>query len=382
MLVAGTVSGAQAQERGAPLFELGLYGGGAWTSDWFKINDDGFGIGWTPIFGAEATYWATPSFGVRLHGAYFPSDFPEDGIDLNGDVNGDLDDLDSDWPLNNWLADLNVVFKPWMNSSSRAISSAYIFLGGGVMVTNVSGDPAPDLDAVTCVPFYYQGGVCLSNQAGYATVGQGNIGIGWDWLALSPGIGVFSEVAVHGYDSPAHAFDETLGGEDRFSFTPRASLGVKFAYLRPGPAPVVLPPPPAPLPPPPPQTQAIQVCVVQGGMLQYVNATYNPSTGDTTLTASGQRFATAYPSTAPIYAANETWYINNDSISLNNRQYVRYGTTRILTPGTVTAAGTVNGIGVFAETGATSPYSVIYVPVRIGCEFQPYQMREQVRVRG
>jgi hypothetical protein len=379
MLVAGTGSGAQAQERGAPLFELGLYGGLAYTTNWFSVGDDGYRPGFDPIFGAEATFWATPSFGVRVHGAYFPSGLPSTGDDS-------IDEEGGDYPMNNYLADLDLVFKPWMNSTSRMMQSLYVFLGGGAMWTNVAGDPSNGADLYTCVDQYYADGVCLAEQPGYAAVGQGDIGVGWDWIALTPGIGIFSELAVHGYDSPAHVFNENTA-EDKFAFTPRASLGLKFAVSRPAPAPIVLPPPPAPLPPPPPPpappaTQAIQVCVVQNGMLQNVDATFNPATGDTTVTSTNQSFSMAYPATAPTYAASETWYINNDSISFNDRQYVRYGTTRILTPGTLSSAGTVNGIGVFSETGATSPFDVIYVPVRPGCEFQPYQARAQVRVRG
>jgi hypothetical protein len=30
-------------------------------------------------------------------------------------------------------------------------------------------------------------------------------------------------------------------------------------------------------------------------------------------------------------------------------------------------------VGVFAETGATDRPEVVYIPVRPGCEFQPYQ---------
>jgi hypothetical protein len=380
MLVAGTGSGAQAQERGAPVFELGLYGGLAYSTNWFSINDNGYRIGFDPAFGAEATFWATPSFGVRVHGAFIPSGYPDTGDDSIKETGGK-------YPLNNYLADLDLVFKPWLSSANSMMSSAYVFLGGGAMWTNVAGDPSNGRDVYTCSPFYYQGGVCLSEQPGYAAVGQGDLGVGWNWVDLTPNVGIFSELAVHGYDSPAHVFNESKGGADKFSFTPRASLGLKFAFGAPAPEPIVLPPPPAPMPPPPPPppapaTQAIRVCVVQGGALQDVEATFNPATGDTTVTSSGQRFSIAYPATAPTYAASETWYINNDSISVGDQQYVRYGTTRILTPGTLNSAGTVNGVGIFSETGATSPYDVIYVPVRPGCEFQPYQLRARVRVRG
>jgi hypothetical protein len=47
-LIGGDYTGGGAQGAGgtrASLFDLGTYGGGAWTSDWFKIADDPSGIG-------------------------------------------------------------------------------------------------------------------------------------------------------------------------------------------------------------------------------------------------------------------------------------------------------------------------------------------------
>ncbi|HEV3050952.1 MAG TPA: hypothetical protein VGX50_11605, partial [Longimicrobium sp.] len=46
-MVAGAVGEARAQDdmmmgRRASAFDLGIYAGGAWTSDWFEIGDEGF----------------------------------------------------------------------------------------------------------------------------------------------------------------------------------------------------------------------------------------------------------------------------------------------------------------------------------------------------
>jgi hypothetical protein len=41
------------------------------------------------------------------------------------------------------------------------------------------------------------------------------------------------------------------------------------------------------------------------------------------------------------------------------------------------------GVPIFAEQGAMAPHNVLYVPVRPGCEMQPYQPRTAVgAVRG
>ncbi|HEX8359087.1 MAG TPA: hypothetical protein VF613_03145, partial [Longimicrobium sp.] len=72
------------------------------------------------------------------------------------------------------------------------------------------------------------------------------------------------------------------------------------------------------------------------------------------------------------YAANATWFINNEPVMFQNRRFVKYGLPRVLGVNEVTRVGDFQGVPVFAEAGQTRP-DVIYVPVRPGCEFQPYQ---------
>jgi hypothetical protein len=427
MLVAGTGSGAHAQELDTkvPIFEIGVYGGGAYTTDWLGINDeftgfgtgfdtnengDGFGFGFTPIFGATASFYTTPLFGIRLHGAYMPSDFPtrdddEDGLGGFGasepfvtSVNRFEDD-DSDYPLNNYFADLSLVFRPWITSRSGFLGSAYLFAGGGVLVTDVAGeadrfiDPNADPDDfIDCVDAYQRIGACLSFQPEYATVGQGTLGIGFNFLPLGNTFGLYGEIAAHGYDSPFHTPDEddrfftsTLA-EDEFAFTTRAVLGLKAAFgdLT---EPVVVAPPvapaPAPAPPPAPPApveRAIRVCVVEGTALTEVDAVVVE--GDTLVTATRRPFAQAYPAVAPAYASGEAWYINNEPVRLLDREYVKFGVPRVISPNQLSRVGEFQGVGIFAESGASTPQQVLYVPLRPGCEFQPYQLREQIRVRG
>jgi len=120
--------------------------------------------------------------------------------------------------------------------------------------------------------------------------------------------------------------------------------------------------------------------VVQNGTLMMVTAQYNTATSDTTV--NGQRFATAYPATTG-YAAGATWFINNEPIMVNGRRYVKYGLPRVIGVNDVTRTGEFMGVPVFAEAGATPTTEVVYVPVRPGCEFQPYQLDVKVGgVRG
>ena len=389
LLAAGTAGQAQAQDtmvgRRASQFDLGIYGGGAYTTDWFTTPETGGEEeGWTPgfsgIFGALANFWFTPSLGVRLHGAYMPQKLPQsETFEPEALV------------TNSYLYDLNLVFRPFFSTAEGILPSVYFFLGGGGYTADIGDYMTPGVaeDQIACIrlPVWVRNGVCVSTSREYSTVGQGNVGVGADFFPFGP-VTLFGELAVHGYDSPAHV-NENGNGEDKFTFTPRAVLGLKalFGDILPPPPVIETPPPPPPVvpevvpPPPPPvvEAQTIQVCVVQDGNLTTVSAQYNPTAGDTTV--NGQPFATAHPTGAQ-YAANATWFINNEPVTFQNRRFVKYGLPRVLGVNEVTRVGEFQGVSLFAETGQTRP-DVVYVPVRPGCEFQPYQVEQKTgSVRG
>jgi hypothetical protein len=183
----------------------------------------------------------------------------------------------------------------------------------------------------------------------------------------------------------ARTGDRVAVADDRVAVTGRLVLGLKamFGNLLPpppvmAPPPVVLPPPVvAPPPPPPVMTRDIQVCVVENGTLRNMTAQYNTQTGDTTM--NGQRFSPSMTG----YAAGATWFINNEPVTMMGRRYVKYGLPRVLGVNEVTRVGEYMGVSVFAETGAMGTPEVLYVPVRPGCEFQPYQTEVKAgAVRG
>jgi hypothetical protein len=84
------IAAAQDVDEGrASLFDLGVYAGGTYHTDWFTTpgidgDDVGWGPGITPVFGAQATYWFAPGYGGRLHAAYLPTDFAPEGFDADG----------------------------------------------------------------------------------------------------------------------------------------------------------------------------------------------------------------------------------------------------------------------------------------------------------
>jgi hypothetical protein len=398
VVAAGTGSEAQAQDlvgRRASLFDLGLYGGLAYSTGWYEINDDTFKPGLSSIFGLTATYWATPGFGIRYHTAYFPTELPEAGD--AGDL--DADDDNDALSMNNYFFDLNLAFRPFLLSptAGRLMSSMYFFLGGGALVTNIAGEGTNPNGSFRCVGQERgravgspaNAGICLSYDPEYATVGQGNVGFGFDLFPVTPGIGLFTEFAAHVYDSPAHDPGGEGGpGDDKYAFTPRGVIGLKFAFgnvLPPAPiAPPAAPTPPTPIPEAVPLAagEEIRVCVVQDGALREVAAQFSPTTGDTMV--ADRRFAEAYAATAPTYAAGATWFIDSEPVTLQGERYVKFGLPRVFGAGErLTRVGGFQGTPLFAEAGGTGTPDVVYVPVRPGCELQPYQKAAAVgRVRG
>jgi hypothetical protein len=408
------VSGQGMGERRTGRFDLGVYAGGSWTSDWFQsrfvtstggaITEEpggqGFRIGAGPIFGAAATFWTSPAFGVRLHGAYFPSGLPvaaggtgtTGSPQQTGQATGFF--ATGPRPLNNYLYDLNLVLRPWVTRTTMApvLASTYLFVGGGGMTTNLAGEGS------LCEPTLLARGACLSRSPSRASVGQGTAGLGVDLFPLAGALGLFAELAAHGYSSPVHVGDGWVpravvprGGrvaiaDNRFAVTTRGVVGLKLAFgdLVPVVAPVPVSPAPMPAPaaPPPaaPATREITVCVVEDGQLRTVTATFNPATSDTMI--AGQRFTQRYPAQAPMYAAGQSWMIQQQPVTFQNREYVPFGVTRVIQPPQLQRVGEFQGTAVFAETGAATPHQVVYVPVRPGCEFQPYQLRAAIRPRG
>lgn len=124
------------------------------------------------------------------------------------------------------------------------------------------------------------------------------------------------------------------------------------------------------------QTVKINICLIQNKVLKTVEADYNQSTGDTTVMANGSQkfFSKVYPLSGKEYAGGTDWFINNEKISGKGKSYVKYGLPRVLGVSEITRISEYKGVGVYAESGSSGVPEVIYIPVKSGCEFQPYQV--------
>jgi hypothetical protein len=152
-------------------------------------------------------------------------------------------------------------------------------------------------------------------------------------------------------------------------------------------APAAPPPPPVANPALTPRPD-ILVCVVQDGELRMVPVQYDTRTGDTLV--DGRPFSTVYPDTLG-YAAGAAWYASGEPMVLDRNRFVKYGLPRVILPHELlTRAGEYRGVPLFverekvvAETVHGQTSDIRYVPVRPGCEFQPYENHADVgAVRG
>lgn len=130
-----------------------------------------------------------------------------------------------------------------------------------------------------------------------------------------------------------------------------------------------------------PVTRTISVCVLSSGTLKEVPASYNTRTGDTLVTVSTGPvyFHAVYPNDAS-YAEGHAWYFKNNTLRHHGRRYRKYGLPRVLgTSEVARLSSTVGTVPLFVETGTVELPEVLYVPVRVGCEFQPYQLEPETR---
>ena len=120
-------------------------------------------------------------------------------------------------------------------------------------------------------------------------------------------------------------------------------------------------------------TRTVSRCVIEDGVLKSINVEYNTETGSLTYVRNGKTIDFEKMENQKDYAQKKPWYVNSEKISFGKDKYTKYGLPRILGIGEVTRAGLYDGVGIYVEANSDeTPPVLIYVPVRQGCEFQPY----------
>lgn len=346
LLLSGKVA---AQSPGVPLpgtVELGGFGQGTWfDEDAGRVNAvprDGFGYG-----GRIGMFLFGPRFQVEGDGYYSPQDRDlSESFCCTGAQPTEVDASAFALRLN-----YNLPLGSLMGRQSQFI------VGGGAVRTNYKfkGGSEPESDVNS-----------------YGASGLAGLRIG-----------VANRTAIRLDGVIDHMPDREPGANTNL----HARAGVSFLLGGARPSPVVMPsllpplaPAPAPPAPAPPAERLIQVCVVQNGQLQAVAASFRPAMNDTVI--GGRAFAQAHPATAPDYAVGASWFIQQDRVDFVDGTWVKFGVTRVIQPSQLQRVGEMMGTPLFADVGRQAPYDVVYVPVRPGCEFQPYQDAATIQVRG
>ncbi|MEJ2215119.1 MAG: hypothetical protein P8099_00760 [Gemmatimonadota bacterium] len=150
------------------------------------------------------------------------------------------------------------------------------------------------------------------------------------------------------------------------------------------------PPPPQPVvqvdtvtvtrevPPPLPQGNPTTICLANG---QSVDIRVSAQ-GDTLIGPQRAKLQDLRPVLGfqGNYAAGTSWFVGDEAIRMNRRQYHKFGTPVAKRCGDLKIVGANNGVNLFADADATAPFSIVYVPVSPGI-FQSYQAQVG-RVRG
>jgi hypothetical protein len=122
--------------------------------------------------------------------------------------------------------------------------------------------------------------------------------------------------------------------------------------------------------PPIPQGTPTQMCLATG---ENVTVYLTPQ-GDTLVGANRVSVSTLGPGVAFAgeYAQGRAWYESDGPIEFEEREYVQSGGEVGLDCTDIMQVGLFDGVPLFADVGATSPYETLYVPVRPGV-WQAYQ---------
>ena len=410
-------------------FDVGVFGGGSWYSAMLDDQHLGEGsddvrykAGW--VTGLQATFWATPRFGIRAHGAF--SERPITGGD-EGQQNAD-GNLLSDVNLWSLSGDLMIRLIPdgyWMGGLE---SNPYLALGIGGKNTNPPGDVSipGDENERTGTIFGPTPNMGVWQVSQWTLMGLAALGTD---LRLSDNFGLRLEVGDRFWDATLRSDASVIAGDDedigKVTHEIYGQLGAHLLLGLAAPEVVAVapapPPPPAPAPPPAPREEAITVCVIDPAApsgIRTVSAIYLPERGDTMVVVNGVRreLNTTLPNV--MLASEADWFVRGEPLTLTlapdlTLEYTTWQSGRVIPATDLEYLGTVRGVPVYASAdevediradmrelreaqmsddlddilderedirGQIEEIQYLYVPLRpVGCVFQTVQQVEQVR---
>ena len=130
--------------------------------------------------------------------------------------------------------------------------------------------------------------------------------------------------------------------------------------------------------PPPPEGRPSNVCLANG---QNVEIRISPA-GDTLVGPKRVALGDLGPAIGFVgsYAGGEMWFVEDEPLTFEDREFSKFGQPASRDCRGMKIVGDAHGVNLFAEVSASSPFGVLYVPVRPGV-FQSYPSQVG-RVRG
>ena len=130
--------------------------------------------------------------------------------------------------------------------------------------------------------------------------------------------------------------------------------------------------------PPLPEGRAAMICLATG---QNVQIRISPA-GDTLVGPERVALSDLGPAVGFVgsYASGEMWFVEDEPVDFDDREFAKFGQPASRDCRGMKIVGDANGVNLFAEVSASSPFRILYVPVRPGV-FQSYQAQVG-RVRG
>jgi len=115
------------------------------------------------------------------------------------------------------------------------------------------------------------------------------------------------------------------------------------------------------------QPEMVTTCVSRGGGLSL----FTMPVGDTAAFQDSIRRAEPLPH--PHYAGEQPWFTVGEPFAFRGQRLVKYGLPRFIEGHLLRRVGEHAGVGVSVDRDAWWLVGALYLPVRGGCEFQPYQ---------
>ena len=118
-----------------------------------------------------------------------------------------------------------------------------------------------------------------------------------------------------------------------------------------------------------------KLCLIEKGVLKEVDAEEAPYEITAVINGKKQTVEKYSSTDLPGYAANQPWFTNNEPIQFKGMNFKKTEKFETLSASEVKKIGDYKTVGVYiAKNSSLDSSGVIYIPIRIGCAWKPYEI--------